>query len=225
MATSNDTLYLDVTQDLAAQLIPFEEIYAIAVAKSPFVRYENEIITTQNADYKLSKILILQTATGFTNYSFGNQAILSNTSFGADALGQIANGYRTGVGLQVSLYDLFSRSHKIRQARANYQAALIKKETVELQLKKDLIAVYQDLMTSQRVLKIRLQDEQAAYTVYRLAEADSQQGRLDPKSMAIASNGYAQTKSITEQARGEFLKNVFYLEAMVGVPLQQLKRK
>ncbi|GAB3342684.1 hypothetical protein GCM10027299_57720 [Larkinella ripae] len=225
VASSNDTLYLDITQDLSTQLLPFEEIFQIAVAKSPTIRYENEIIVTQNADYKLSKILILQTATGFTNYSFGNQAILSNTSFGADALGQIANGYRTGVGLQLSLYDIFSRNHKIRQARATYQAALIKREAVELELKKDLITIYQDLMTSQRILKIRIQDEQASYAVYRIAEADSQMGRLDPKSMATASNEYAQTKSITEQAKGEFLKNVFYLEATVGVPIQQLKRK
>lgn len=225
VSTPSDTLYLDITQDLANQLMPFEDIYRIALAKSPAVRYENEIILSQNADYKLSKILILQSATGFTNYSFGNQAILSNTSFGADALGQIANGYRTGVGLQLSLYDIFSRGNKIRQARANYQAAILKKESVEQQLKKDLVTLYQDLITSQRILKIRLQDEQAAYTVYRIAESDSQQGRLDPKSMAIASNGYAQTKSISEQARGEFMKNVFYLEILVGVPLQQLKRK
>ncbi|MFC5411825.1 TolC family protein [Larkinella bovis] len=225
VTSANDTLYLDVTQDLSVQLLPFDEIFRIALSKSPLIRYENEVVVTQNADYKLSKISILQSATGFTNYSFGNQAILSNTSFGADALGQIANGYRTGVGLQLSLYDLFSRSHKIRQAKANYQAALVKKESVELQLKKDLVTVYQDLMTSQRVLKVRLQDEQAAFAVYRIAEADSQQGRLDPKSLAIASNGYTQTKTITEQAKGEFLKNVYYLEIMVGVPLHQLKRK
>ncbi|RRB16738.1 hypothetical protein EHT87_00130 [Larkinella knui] len=224
-SVSNDTLYLDITQDLSTQLLPFEEIYKLALTKSPLIRLENEAIITQNAEYKLSKILILQTATGFTNYSFGNQSILSNTSFGADALGQIANGYRTGIGLQISLYDLFSRNTKIRQARANYQSALIRKELVELQLKKDLVTTYQDLMTSQRVLKIRIQDEQAAFAVYRIAESDSQQGRLDPKSMATASNGYAQTKSIAEQAKGEFLKNVFYFEATVGVPIQQLKRK
>ncbi|KAA9357761.1 TolC family protein [Larkinella humicola] len=225
VSAPNDTLYLDITQDLSTQLLPFEEIYKLALARSPLIRLENESIITQNADYKLSKIQILESATGFTNYSFGNQAILSNTSFGADALGQIANGYRTGVGLQISLYDLFGRGHKIRQARANYQSAVIKKEIAELQLKKDLVTIYQDLMTSQRVLKIRIQDEQAAFAVYRIAEADSQQGRIDPKSMATASNGYAQTKSIAEQARGEFLKNVFYLEATVGVPIQQLKRK
>ena len=81
VSTASDTLYLDVSRDLGAQLVPFDDIYKIAVGKSPLVRLENEIITTQNVDYKLSKIAILQTATGFTNYSFGNQAILSNTSF------------------------------------------------------------------------------------------------------------------------------------------------
>jgi outer membrane protein TolC len=205
--------------------MPFEDIFKIAASKSPLIRLENEIIVTQNVDYKLSKILILQSATGYTNYSFGNQAILSNTSSGADALGQIANGYRTGVGLQLSIYDLFSRNQKIRQAKANYQAALIRKETVELQLKKDVFTGYQDLMTSQRILKMQIQDEQAAFAVYRIAEIDSQQGRLDPKSMASASNAYTQARSIVEQAKGEFIKNVFYFELLVGVPIQQLKRK
>lgn len=225
VSVPSDTLYLDVTQDLATQLVPFEEIAKIAITKSPDVRYENEVVVTQNVDYKLSKILILQSATGFTTYSFGNQAIISNTSFGPDALGQIANGYRTGIGLQLSLYDLFGRSQKIRQARANYQAALLRKEVVERQFRKDLITVYQDLLTTQRILKLRIQDEQAALAVYRIAEADSQAGRLDPKNWAVVSNAYAQARSGTELARGDFIKNIYYLETLVGVPLQQLKRK
>ncbi|MGV3558255.1 TolC family protein [Larkinella arboricola] len=225
LSVVSDTLYLDITQDLAAQLLPFEEIAKIAVAQSPDVRYENEVIVTQNVDYKLSKIAILQSATGFTTYSFGNQAIISNTSFGPDALGQIANGYRNGVGLQVSLYDLLGRNQKIRQARANYQAALVRKEVVEKQFRKELITVYQDLLTAQRILKLRIQDEQAALAVYRVAEADSKSGRMDPTNWARVTNAYVQAQSGTELARGELMKNAYYFETLVGVPLQQLKRK
>ncbi|MFD1140771.1 TolC family protein [Larkinella insperata] len=225
LSVASDTLYLDITQDLATQLVPFEEIAKVAVAKSPDVRYESEVVVTQNVDYKLSKIAILQTATGFTTYSFGNQAIISNTSFGPDALGQIANGYRTGVGLQLSLYDLFGRNQKIRQARANYQASLVRKEVVERQFRRELITVYQDMLTAQRLLKLRIQDEQAALTVYRIAEADSKSGRMDPRNWAVVTNAYVQAQSGTEQARGDLMKNVYYLENLVGVSLQQLKRK
>jgi len=224
---TDDTLYLDVNQDIAVQLLPFEDVLKIAISHSPLIKYQNEIANSLNSSYAVTKTQILQNVAGGANYSTGNQAIVSSggtTVNGRDAIGQIANGYRVGVDVRISLYDLFGRKHQVRQAYSNYRAAVIQKDVIELQLKRELVTVYQDMITMQQILKVRLIDEQASLAAYRIAEAEIQKGKTTAEGLASATSRYVETKSVTEQVKGEFLKNVHQFEALVGVPIQRLKR-
>jgi hypothetical protein len=230
---TDDTLYLDIDQDIAVQLIPFDELVKIAVLHSPLIKYQNEVSNSLNSAYHISKVLILQNATGFGNYAGGNQTILATGGTSAatggparlgETIGQIANGYRVGVDVRISLYDLFGRKHQIREAQANYRASVLQKETIEMQLKRELITIYQDMITAQQVLKLRLIDEQASLAAYRIAEVELQKGRVNADILASATSRYIETKSAAEQVKGDFLKNVRYFETLVGVPIQRLKR-
>lgn len=224
--SANDTVYLDIDQDIAVQLIPFEELLKLAVTNSPLIKYQNEVANSLEATYQGSKAQILQNLAGYANYSGGNQSIISSGSSipNRDPIGQIANGYRVGVDVRLSLYDLFGRKHQIRQAYSNYKAAVVQKETIEQQIKRELITIYQDMITSQQVLKLRLIDEQASLAAYRIAESEIQKGKITADGLANATSRYIETKSISEQIKGEFLKNVHIFEALMGVPIQRLKR-
>ena len=223
---TDDTLYLDIDQDIAVQLMPFDELIKVAVRYSPVMRYQDEVSNSLQSSYKISKVQILQNASGYTGYSGGNQSILATggRSKLGEPIGEIANGYRVGVDLRVSLYDLFGRKHQIRQAYSNYQASLLQKETIGQQLKRELITVYQDMITAQQVLKLRLIEEQASLAAYRIAEVELQKGRINADLMANATSRYVQTKSGSEQVKGDFLKNVRHFETLMGVPIQRLKR-
>lgn len=230
---TDDTLYLDIDQDIAVQLLPFDELMKVAVQHSPLIKFQNEVSNSLHSEYGISKTQILQNMTGFANYAGGNQTILATGGTSAptggparlgETIGQIANGYRVGVDLRVSLYDLFGRKHQIRQAQANYRASVLQKETVEMQLKRELITVYQDMITAQQVLKLRLVDEQASLAAYRIAEIEIQKGRINADVMAGTTSRYIETKAVSEQVKGDFLKNVRYFETLVGVPVQRLKR-
>jgi outer membrane protein TolC len=224
---ADDTLFLDVNQDIAVQLLPFDDVMKIAVSHSPAIKYQNEVTNGLNSAYQGSKVQILQNIAGFANYSTGNQAIISTgtTSItGRDALGQLSNGYRVGVDVRLPIYELFGRKHQVRQAYSNYRASVIQKDIVELQLKEQLIGVYQDMITTQQLLKVILLDEQASLTALRVAEVEIQKGRISANEMAMITSRYVQAKTSSEQAKGNFLKNVHYFEALVGVPIQRLKR-
>ncbi|WP_461128331.1 TolC family protein [Spirosoma aerophilum] len=224
---ADDTLYLDINQDIAVQLLPFEDIMKVAVAHSPLIRYQNEVSNSLSSSYEVSKLQILQNIGGFANYSSGNQSIISSgttTITGRDALGQIANGYRVGVDVRLPIYELFGRKHQVRQAYSNYRASVVQREVVELQLKRDLIGIYQDMITTQQLLKVNLIDEQASLTSLRVAEVEIQKGRITAETMATITSHYVQAKNASEQVKGSFLKNVHYFEALVGMPVQRLKR-
>jgi outer membrane protein TolC len=221
-----DSLYIDFNNDIAMQLLPFNDLFELALSHSPLLNFEKEVANAQQASYKLSKLQILQSVTAGGSYSAGNQAIISTGSGSTgDAIGQIANGYRVGLNLQLSLYEIIGRKHMLTQAKANYQSMLSRKEIQELQLKRELIDLFQDLVTAQKVLQLRLKDQQMATVAYQIAEVEFKQRKLDVNAFSNASKSYFGVLSSIEEARGSFLKYLYNLEALVGVPVQRLKRK
>ncbi|AQG80770.1 TolC family protein [Spirosoma montaniterrae] len=225
---SNDTLYLDVNQDIAVQLLPFDDLMKLAIAYSPFIRSQNETTSSLEAAYAMTKAQLLQNVSGFANYSGGNQSIVAvgdpNTNLNQNPLGQFSNGYRAGVSASISLFDLFGRKHVVRQAYHNHRAAIAQKDLAELMLRRELIVLYQDMITSQQILKVRIMEEQASLTALRLAEAENQKGRGTLETLASATSRYYQSKASSEEGKGTFLKNIHTFEAMLGVPIQRLKR-
>ncbi|QKZ13421.1 TolC family protein [Spirosoma sp. KUDC1026] len=224
--SGNDSLFLDIDKDIAVQLMPFDELVKIAVASSPLMKYQNELVNSLDAVKTLSKFQVLQNVSGYANYSGGNQSLISSSATlpQGDFLGQIANGYRVGVDVRVTLYDIFGRKYQVRQAQSNLKAAAVQKDIIELQIRREMITIYQDMITAQQMLKIRLLDEQSSLTALRVAEAEQQKGTATAEIIANATTRYVQTKSISEQVKGDFLKSVHQFEALVGVPIQRLKR-
>ncbi len=225
--SSVDTSYLDVDQDIAGQLLPFDELLKVAVVYSPLLKYQNEIVNGLSASYDVTRSQILQNAGASVNYSGGNQSIISTGGpiTNRDPIGQIANGFRAGIDVRLSLFDVLGRKHLIRQAYSNQRAATIQKDVIELQIRRDLITVYQDMITAQQILKIRLTDEQASLATLRIAEAENLKGRITAEGLAAANSRYIEARAITEQIKGDFLKNVYFFETLVGVPMQRLKRR
>lgn len=224
---TGDTSVLDVDKDIAVQLLPFDELVRIATTYSPLLKYQNEIANSLDAGYQISKLQVLQNMSAYGGYSNGNQAIVSsgvNIVNGIDPVAQIANGYRFGVDLRVTLYDLFGRKQQMKQAYSNYRASIVQKDIIAQDIRRALIGIYQDMITSQQVLKTRLLDEQSSLTAYRIAEAETQKGRGNAETLANAVNRYAQAKSYSEQVKGDFIKNVRYFETIMGQPIQRLKR-
>ncbi|WP_246859558.1 TolC family protein [Spirosoma sp. KCTC 42546] len=224
-ASPVDSLTFDFNQDISVQLIPFDEMFKIALAYSPAVRFESALATAQQAAYQLSKLQLFQNIGGFANYSSGNQAILSTGTNTSDQLGQISNGYRYGVNLSFSIHNIIARPQEIRLAKATYEANKERSRTAEIQLKRDLFNLYQDLLLSQRVLQIRLRDDQSSLAAYRIAEVEMQKGKITPEAAANNSSRYAESRTTVEQAKTQFIKNIYALELAVGVPIRQLKRQ
>ncbi|MBC3788218.1 TolC family protein [Spirosoma utsteinense] len=220
-----DSMTFDFNRDIAIQLVSFEEMYKLALAYAPSVKFEGAVSSAQLSAFQLSKLQVLQNVTGFANYSTGNQAILSTGTNVTDQLGQISNGYRAGVNVAISIHDVFGRPHQIRLARATYEATRERRRTAEIQLKRDLFNLYQDLILAQRVLQIRLRDDQASLAAFRIAEVELQKGKIAPETHAFNSNRYAETRTTVEQAKTSFIKSIYALELMVGVPIHQLKRQ
>ena len=220
--TPSDTFLLDFNKDLVDQILPFDSLYELALTHSPVLKFERANAEAEKANYNFSKIVLFKNVYPFINYSNGNQKLASSGTLVTD-LAQVINGYRYGVNIQLPLDEVFGRRSRLRQAAATYRSVLAKREIEELNLKRDLIRVYQDMMTAQRILKVRYRDEQISSLAFQVAEVESKQGKIEPRELAQISTFYAQSKSATEYQSGEFLKHFYDLQALIGVPIQYLQ--
>ena len=234
-----DTLFLDPNQDIAVQLMPFEDMVKIANAYSPSLRYQDAVANSFDEARNVTRKQILQNVGAFAGYSAGNQSLnIQNFATGTDIPlpgapsgiqpdarnNQLLNGYRVGVDVRVSLFDVVGRKHLIRQADANHKAALVQKDIIALQLRQQLIVIYQDMITSQQILKARLLDEQATLAAMRIAESEIQKNKITARDLANVTTAYVQARSVVEESKGNFLRNVHLFESLMGVSIQQLKR-
>ncbi|GAB3280985.1 hypothetical protein GCM10027347_56450 [Larkinella harenae] len=218
-----DTVSFDLRATIAEQLLPFDSLVRIATQYSPLMRLEDAAIDSKEAQYRYSKTTFLQYVYPFVNYATGNQALISSGSLQSDVV-QLANGYRAGFNFQIPISELFGRRQRIRETQANYRVALAQRDATRQRIKRELIVVYQGLLTAQRKLQARMREEQVALVAYRVAEVDLQKGKIAPAELARISSFYGTAQSYVEEERGDFLRNFYDLEALVGVPLLQLKK-
>ena len=220
----SDTAYFNLNKDLTEQLVPFDEIYQAALRFSPALQVQNSVANSRLENYRYSKVTALDNIYPYVNYAQGNQTLIATGTNPTDGL-QLSNGTRWGVNVQVPLSSIFGRRNLIQQAKADYQVAQAHKAEIALSLKRELIAIYQNLIVAQRNMNSRLRDEQVALTAYRVVEIEAQQGKADPSQFATISSAYTLTKTYAERARGDFMINFYDLEALVGVPIQALMAK
>lgn len=220
----NDTAYFDLNRDITEQLIPFEEIYQIALQYSPMMKVQGAMANSKLEAFRYSKVVALDNIYPYVNYAQGSQTLLATGSNPTDAF-QLSNGTRWGFNVQVPLSTLFGRHNLVQQAKAEYQVTQHQKSVVALSLKRELIHIYQDLLVAQRVMNARLRDEQVALTTYRVTEVELQQGKAQPAQLSQISTIYTQAKSYAERARGDFMINYYDLEALIGTPLRTLMVK
>lgn len=220
----NDTAYFDLNRDITEQLIPFEEIYQIALQYSPMMKVQGAMANSKLEAYRYSKVTVLDNIYPYVNYAQGNQTLVATGSNPTDGI-QLSNGTRWGVNVQVPLSALFGRHNLIQQAKAEYQVTQQQKAVIALALKRELIRIYQDLLVAQRVMNARVRDEQVGLTTYRVTEVELQQGKAQPSQLSQISNIYTQAKSYAERARGDFMINYYDLEALIGTPLRTLMVK
>ena len=219
-----DTAFFDLDKDITEQLVPFETIYQAALRYSPALHAQNAAANGKLESYRYSKVTVLDNIYPFLNYGQGNQTLIATGTNPSDGL-QLSNGTRWGLNVQVPLSAVLGRRNLIQQAKADYQVTLAQKDVIALSLKRELIAVYQNLLVSQRIMLSRSRDEQIALTAYRVVEVELQQGKVEPTQLAMISNTYTLAKTYAERARGDFMINFYDLEALVGVPLQSLMIK
>lgn len=217
-----DVNLLDLDKDLAAQLMPFENIYELALHNSPLIKQEDAQVETKLANTQTIKWNFLRGLGVTAGLTRGNNSVVTNGNDAYPSL-SLSNGYRFGANAGISIGDIVSRGPAIKQAQAEYRSSIAKRDYVVQDLRREVYRLYQATLLSQRMLQLYIQGEQNALVAFQMAEIGWKENRLSPADYASASQTYTQTQARVEAERVALSTNLFDLVTITGVPMARLQ--
>lgn len=212
-----------MSKNIANQLLPLDSIIQIAYKNSPSLRYYSAQVKVRKYNMRYTRMMSFKDLSVFYNYSLGDQSIIVTGTTPVDNA-QFANGYRYGINLQLPLSTVLGHWPRMKQARAELEAARWRKEEIRLEIKREVQRLYVNMIEGQNKLNIRTADAQVALMAARVAEEELAEGRIPPHEYSRIRNIYAIAASNVELERANFLRAFFDLEALVGVDMHLLKK-
>lgn len=154
-----------------------------AIKYSPEVRRLNGFTTTITENLKISKNAILSAVSLNSAYNYGtNVSTVNNASSvsNLNSLTTVQSGfYNFGIGMQLPLTYIINRKHQIRNGKAQIVSAESQADVAKLNVKQDVIRIYQDFKLAQKLIAISSRQKQSAQINYSMAEKDFVQGQTN----------------------------------------------
>lgn len=219
-----DTLIFNLDVDISLQLLPLDTILQIAYSNSPNIKYEESMIKSKVHDYRYNRMLFFQGFSGFYNYAVGNQTMIVTGTTPVDNA-QLSNGYRAGVNISLPFSTLFGQGQKNKTLRALIEAAHHRRDQIELELRREILRVYVNMLEAQRKLTVRNDDAQSSFLSAQVAEIELGEGKINTTEYARVKNIYAIAQNNVELERANFLRAFYDFETLVGVEMKYLKKK
>lgn len=220
-----DTILFDLSGDLDKQLQPLDTILAYAIRYSPELKFEDASVEKAEYNTKYTRFLFLNGVSGFYNYSWGNQTVLTavNTD-GSNLNTSLGIGQRFGANVTIPLTEVFGRPHRMKQLKAEEKMARYKRADAEIELKRKIISDYYNLIAAQKIMNVRQQDVESARLSVEIASVEMRRGKIHPSELSRFKNVLTIAESNLEISRRDFMVYYYQLEVVLGVKLSSLKR-
>lgn len=220
-----DTLYFDLSKDLSEQLLPLDTLLEIAVANSPAMHFEDASIEKARQHMRYNRYTFLNGVSGFYNYTAGDQVtLIQNTGSDPTLSNAFGVGTRYGINLMLPLSEVVARPNKMKQLKAEITMAKHKRNDIAIEVKRQVISDYFNMISAQRILNIRIQDAESSRLTVEIALVEMKRGKIHPQELSRLKNLHAIAETNLEMSKKEFMTFYYQLETMMGVRLHNLKK-
>jgi outer membrane protein TolC len=209
-----------LTDDIEKLLPPLKTIIDSAVAHDGFVKYRQKQIELSTYRYKFEKMKFLQNTGLQTTYGIGNFNYLNTDYLNGQLVNTVSEqstiSYQVGAFLRLPLSELFNRKNMMKQSRIEIDAA---KDMVEVQttdVRQKVIRQYNDLILSQRILKIKSKNLTTSRINLQMVEKEFSNGVINLTELARYSQITSDAETLFERARMDFQTAYMILEDIAG---------
>lgn len=174
-------------------------------------------------DLKITRKNILNAVSVGTNYNYGSLVNIAGVSGPGTQLATTGEGrYSVNVGLGLSVGQLATRGNQMQKERLNVQRNEEQRQSLEDQLRQQVIPLYQNVRLARRLLTLQQEAYVTVQTNFRLSERQFRQGQLALPDFAQATGQVNAASVAQETARSQYETAFMALEELAGAKISTL---
>ena len=183
-------------------LPPLDTLFEWAVINSSTLKIQDALIEKTNSDTKRVKKQWLD--------AFKVNANIRSGSYGNTVVNQIETGYSYGPSISFSLFEILSHQNLVNVYKAEEKIAFYKKKEVAFELRKIITILYNNVITQQKILRIKSDAVNSAYVHVKMADKEFNQGSIALGELSRVTEIYTKAQTELELTIND-LKN-YYME-------------
>jgi outer membrane protein TolC len=167
-----------------------------------------------------------------TSYNYGTFvnlfALNQGEAFDPNLLGinafklPAAARHNTGITLALPVGQFLTRHHKIKKQELMHQQIMAENKTAEMEIRKMVISLYQDIVLAKAELELSQEAFQSASMLYELAEKQLMAGEIQLREMSAIQETYTKAAVAKETAQIKYETTFLYMEELVGMRIPDL---
>lgn len=224
LSQSNDTTvtFNPLIDDITLRIPPLQDLIDSAIIHSPLLKIYDADISIATYDIKTARRQWMKEfyidASAFKDFYNGlttNEVVNSNPN--QILTNQDNNWLRAGVSLRLPMLTFADLHNQVKNATKKLERAMSVKENQILELRKELILRYNQLIINQRILKTA--NENITYTSLQkdMGEKDFMNGQTTLYELARISEMHRKAVTDFETSRNEFYNAYMILQEIVGI--------
>jgi len=202
------------------KLAPLEVLIDRAIQRDYELQLADKVIEARRYEVKQEKRSIFNILSIGGNISYGNGSVITSTGNALDQGLSFQNreflNYNAGVGIGISMADIFNRKTGIRLKEIEVEKAQIERQKKIQTLREEVIASYQEVILSIRIFESTLKTEQNGDIVFSVADKYFKEGQLAVDAYSTALDAEANRRLTMEKARMDCINALTTLKELTG---------
>lgn len=225
-SAQRDSLFLDPKLDIEVLLPSFDSLVEIAKSVNPTLKQEAAAMRANQWNVRYTRWIWGQNMSVFYNYSFGSLPFFAYADPKQPLqLQQVREGYRAGVNLQLSIFDVLGHRGRVNEAKEKVILQKHKRDAEALELQRKLAQFYADMVAYNRLYKGRNEDFLMQNVACQVAEKEYREGTIHISEYSRQKNVLADAEAAYHESFRFYYSSLLQFEAILGVPLEKVMLK
>jgi len=211
-----------LVDNILDKLPPLQILIDSAVNHAPQLRITNADISIMKYRINDAKIWITRNIGITGELATGNLYQFSTNQSSGSTPNEFINDrfeyyYGFGIALRMPLYDLLNRKNQINMAKRELEKNMLLKEEKSIDIRKEVIIIYQDLLMRQELLKIKNESQLTTRLQVQMAEMEFKNGNIKIADLSRIVESNARNIYDYTQEKFLFYRQYLILEELVGM--------
>lgn len=221
-----EELFLDPKVDIEVLLPRFDSLYQIALKNNAYRKQAEADMRSAMWTERYTRWLWATNVSVFYNYSFGSLPFFGYADpTQPQGLVLVRQGYRAGVNIQLSLFDVMGHRGRVNEVKEKILSAKHKRDGDAQELRRSLGQFYADMVGYNRLYKARNEDLLTQTVACSVAEKEWREGTIHISEYARQKNVLADADAAYQESFRFYYSALLQFEALLGQPLSTLVKK